>query len=223
MVWANFRARWEEAPQISNSLILDLYVSSFPFLCLFGPRSKGPCSIDKLLYCNFTLSWKEILEKQLGVIHIWRPLWGELRQKWDVNRRSRVGVSECSGRPTFIFFIKENWICAMTRHAEPDINILLTRNLPFDSIMSDSEAIHCIVCGLNRTRECVVNLNVTWLGFAFVLISFVHMYGAVVQVVQIKQVYYKLSTPVPKCQTANFWEKLSSSFKKSWYVSPCCE
>ena len=41
-------------------------------------------------------------------------------------------VSKCSGRPVFIFFIKENWICAMTRHhAEPN-NILLTRNLSFD-------------------------------------------------------------------------------------------
>ena len=44
------------------------------------------------------------------------------------------GVSECSGCPIFVFFIKENWIFAMTRHyAEPDINILSTRNLPFDS------------------------------------------------------------------------------------------
>ena len=33
-----------------------------------------------------------------------------------------------------LFFIGENWICAMTRHhVEPNINILLTRNLPFDS------------------------------------------------------------------------------------------
>ena len=96
---------------------------------------------------------------------------------------------------------------AMTRHAQPDINILLT-NFPFDSITSDSEAIHCIVCGLNRKREYVVNLNVAWLGFVFVLISFVHMYGAVVvQFVQIKQVDYKLSTLVPKCQIANFWGK----------------
>ena len=32
------------------------------------------------------------------------------------------------------FFIKENWICVVTRHhAEPNINILLTRNVPFDS------------------------------------------------------------------------------------------
>ena len=29
----------------------------------------------------------------------------------------------------FLFFIKENWICAMTRlHAEPNISILLTRS-----------------------------------------------------------------------------------------------
>ena len=44
------------------------------------------------------------------------------------------GFSECSGGLIFIFFIKENWICycIMTRHhAEPNINILLTRNLPF--------------------------------------------------------------------------------------------
>ena len=43
------------------------------------------------------------------------------------------GVSKCSGRPIFIyFFIKENWICALTRHhAEPN-NVLLTKNLPFD-------------------------------------------------------------------------------------------
>ena len=35
-----------------------------------------------------------------------------------------------------IFFIKENWISAITRHytdTEPNINILLTRNLPFGS------------------------------------------------------------------------------------------
>ena len=35
---------------------------------------------------------------------------------------------------SLFFFIKENWICAMRRHhAEPNINTLLTRNLPFDS------------------------------------------------------------------------------------------
>ena len=32
------------------------------------------------------------------------------------------------------FSITENWICSVTRHdAHPTINILLTRNLPFNS------------------------------------------------------------------------------------------
>ena len=33
------------------------------------------------------------------------------------------GVSECSGSPIFILFIKENWICAMAKHYfESNIN-----------------------------------------------------------------------------------------------------
>ena len=104
-----------------------------------------------------------------------------------------IGVSEFSGRPIFIIvFIKENWICAMTRHhAEPNINILLTRNLHYYwqeifilTLTSDSEAIlqwcHCIAFGLNRKIEWVVNFNATWLGFVLVLISFVHLNSAVV-------------------------------------------
>ena len=47
-------------------------------------------------------------------------------------RTKEGGVSESSGCP--VFFIEENWICAMTRyHAEPNINILLTKNLLFDT------------------------------------------------------------------------------------------
>ena len=47
---------------------------------------------------------------------------------------SEWGVNECSRCSIFIFFIKENWICSMTRLlAESNINILLTRNLPTDS------------------------------------------------------------------------------------------
>ena len=42
-----------------------------------------------------------------------------------------VLVSECSRRPIFFLFIKENWILATTRHHAN--NILLTRNLHFDS------------------------------------------------------------------------------------------
>ena len=55
----------------------------------------------------------------------------EVRQTWDDIGRRGWGVSEYSGRPIFIFFIKENWFCAMARHHAN--KILLARNLPFDS------------------------------------------------------------------------------------------
>ena len=43
------------------------------------------------------------------------------------------GGSECSGRPIVTFLLKKIG-CAMTKHhAEPNINILLTRNFPLDS------------------------------------------------------------------------------------------
>ena len=102
------------------------------------------------------------------------------------------------------FLLKKIGFFTMTWHyADPNINILLTRNL-FLSLTSDSEAIiyHGIVCGLNRTTERVVNLNVTWLGFCFCFdfvrsharcsccsIDFLHF-----QVVQIKQVDCNTST-----------------------------
>ena len=41
------------------------------------------------------------------------------------------GVTESSGRPIVISSINENWILAVTRHRGS--NILLTRNLHFDS------------------------------------------------------------------------------------------
>ena len=60
---------------------------------------------------------------------------GEGKTKMRCCQRYRAAaVSECSGRPIFDFFIKGNWIRVMTRHhAVPNINILLSRNLPFDS------------------------------------------------------------------------------------------
>ena len=59
---------------------------------------------------------------------------------WGKKRKNEMlsdldgGGSKCTGRPIFSFFIKENWICAMTRnHAGPSIIILLTRDLPYES------------------------------------------------------------------------------------------
>ena len=44
------------------------------------------------------------------------------------------GVGVASVLDVQSFFIKESWIWVMTRHhAESDINILFTRNFPFDS------------------------------------------------------------------------------------------
>ena len=44
------------------------------------------------------------------------------------------GLASVLDVQSLFFYIKENWICAMTRyHAKPNINILLSRNLPFDS------------------------------------------------------------------------------------------
>ena len=66
------------------------------------------------------------------LIHIWRPRFGgkaKMRCYWTL-----LAPSKCSGRPIFIFVIKENWICIMSRHqTEPNINILFTISLPFDS------------------------------------------------------------------------------------------
>ena len=56
-------------------------------------------------------------------------------------RMEGVGVSKCSRHPIFNFFIKENWICAITRHhAEPN-NILLTRNLAVKPSCNDTIAL----------------------------------------------------------------------------------
>ena len=67
------------------------------------------------------------------------------------------GVGECSGilDAQFLFFLLkkiENWICAMTKQ-HPNINRNFEKRCSF--------WLHCIVCGINRTIERVVNLNVT--------------------------------------------------------------
>ena len=56
-----------------------------------------------------------------------------VRQKSDVIGRSGTGGQQVFWTSN-VFFITENWICAITRHhTEPNINMLLTRNLLFDS------------------------------------------------------------------------------------------
>ena len=133
-------------------------------------------------------------------------------------------VSECSRRPIFIFFIKENWICAMTRHyAEPNINILLTRNLPFDSYLRKwSHSLHCLWAKSNNRMRGQFEYDVTWFCFCF---DFVRSHArcgccSIVclrfQVVQIKQIDFKLSTLL----CLNVWGvKLQIFGKKPWSSS----
>ena len=97
--------------------------------------------------------------------------------------RRGMGISECSGRPIFAFFIKENSICAMTRHYAN--NVLSARNLPFDSDVRQGShplmiLLHYLWAKLNnRTRGQFEN-DVALVFFSFGLISFIHMHGAVV-------------------------------------------
>ena len=88
----------------------------------------------------------------------------------------------------------------------PDIMLIICywQEIFLLPLTSDSETIlwlyQCLVCGLNRTIEHVVNLNVTWLCFCF---DFVHSHVQCCccskvclrfEDVQIKQVDCKMST-----------------------------
>ena len=45
-----------------------------------------------------------------------------------------MGVASVLDVLSLFIFVKEDWICIMTRyHVELNINVLLTRNLPIDS------------------------------------------------------------------------------------------
>ena len=117
--------------------------------------------------------FREILSNMCNVY--FEGVWGVgcgVRQKWDVIgvREVRRG-SECSGYQILIFFIKENWICAMARHyAEPNINILETRNLLFYTDVRQWShtlmiPLHCLCArSNNRTRGQFV-CDVFWFWF----------------------------------------------------------
>ena len=127
-----------------------------------------------------------------------------IRQKWDVIGGSGVGVSECSGCPMFIFFIKENWMCAMTRyHVEPNINILLTWNLSFDSDVRHWTyplmiPLHCLWAKSLTPGQ--FERDLTWFYFCFDFVRSHERCGCCsivclrFQVVQIKQVDCKMTT-----------------------------
>ena len=87
---------------------------------------------------------------------------GGVKQKWDVIGRKWVGLASIFEVQSLFFLIKENSVYAMTRHhAEPNINILLTSNFPFNlelinfsSVRQWSHALmiplHCLWAKLNN-------------------------------------------------------------------------
>ena len=88
---------------------------------------------------NITRMFSQNIPNNLGMMYIWRPVWG----KWGLAKTKmscyrsmcgRCGDSKCSGRPIFIFFYKKK---LDLRHDQTSCcvkhNILLTRNLPTDS------------------------------------------------------------------------------------------
>ena len=86
---------------------------------------------------------------------------GGLWQKWDFIRRSWVGggVVSVLDVQSSSFLIKQNWICAVTtHHAEPNMNILLASNLPYESDVRQWSPplvipLHCLwVKSNNRTH-----------------------------------------------------------------------
>ena len=85
----------------------------------------------------------------------------------------RGGGSEFSGRPIFIFFIKENRIYATTRHhAESSINVLLTRTLPIDSDVRQSNhslmiPLHSLWAKSNKRTRGQFECDVNWFCFCF--------------------------------------------------------
>ena len=96
--------------------------------------------------------------------------------------------------------------CVMTRHhADPNINILVTRNLPFDSDVRQRShtlmiPLHYLWAKLNNRTRGQFECDVTWFCFCF---DFVRSHArcgccSIVclrfQVVQIKQVDCKMST-----------------------------
>ena len=104
------------------------------------------------------------------MIRIWRPLFDKNEMLLDVRA---WGVSECSGRPIFIYFIKENWICTVIRHhIEPNINMLLTRILAFDSEVRQWShplmiPLYCLRAKSNNRTRGQFECDVTWFSFCF--------------------------------------------------------
>ena len=102
--------------------------------------------------------------------------------------------------------IEEHWICSMNRyHAESSINILLTRNLLFDSDIRRWRhplmiPLHYLLANLNNRMRGQFECDVTCFHFCFEILGSHALCRCCsivclrFQVVQIKQIYYRSST-----------------------------
>ena len=83
-----------------------------------------------------------------------------------------MGGSKCSEKPIFVIFIKENWICAMIRHHAESSDILLARNITFDSDVRQWShslmiTLHCLWDESNNRTRGQFECGVIWFCFCF--------------------------------------------------------
>ena len=117
---------------LSWSLIFDLFQSLTDIFPIEECLADSSWYTIKPIYCNLCpLKGQTYLNKPAAFSCYLSRRHLLLYTRLGVIGRSGVGVSACSQLRIFIFFIKENCNCAMTRcHAN---NILLARNLSWDS------------------------------------------------------------------------------------------
>ena len=163
-------------------------------------------SIISLVALNL-FSYCRYHQSPLGVIHMWRPLWGRregegwggggLRQKWDViRRRGSWIVSVNSGRPVFIFLLNK---IGFTPWSDIILIMYYWQEIVLLTLMSDWNhlsitPLHCLWAKSNNRKR-------GWL--FFFAPDFVHSHARCgcsstvclgFQVIQIKQVDCKMNT-----------------------------
>ena len=138
-------------------------VPLFTYL-IYVPLANGFVKKWKKFYLKYSKACKTPLKfltvKLLSHLRILQ------KQKWDVMGRRRWGLVSVLDVQSLFFFIKENWILAMTRH---HANNILTRDLHFDSdVRQWSHLLMILLHGLWAKS------NVTWICFC---LHFVHSHA----------------------------------------------
>ena len=125
---------------------------------------------------------------QFGVMHIWRPLWGNVgegsKQKWDVIGRRGWGISECSASPVFIFLLKkigfspwQDVMLSQTIYYWQDIFPLTLTSDCETSFNNTIIQLHCLWAKSLYYAWSIIMWRVNWFCFSF---DFVDMHGAIV-------------------------------------------